>query len=224
VGWYRSRLFQGLIPICWLAGLVAGFDALERYRAAPGAVGATPEHAPSTAASVAPGSKSRLRMFIHPHCPCTRASLAELGKLAAVRHDGVDIEVLLVKPPGVPADWEQTRRASLAVEFPGVRVSCDVDGRDARRFGAMTSGHVVLYDDHNRLVFSGGITSRRGHEGDNAGRQSIAGFLNGRRTAITATPVYGCPLFATSDCPQSAESAGPTPTQNIGGQHPRSSR
>ena len=38
-----------------------------------------------------------------------------------------------------------------------------------QRFGAETSGQTLLYDRDGRLLFSGGTTGSRGHDGDNAG-------------------------------------------------------
>lgn len=47
-----------------------------------------------------------------------------------------------------------------------------------RRFGAYTSGQVMLYDTDRRLAFNGGITGSRGHEGNNKGRQAITDWID----------------------------------------------
>jgi hypothetical protein len=76
-----------------------------------------------------------------------------------------------------------------------VSVRIDEAGREAARFGATTSGHVLLYDRGGRLRFSGGITASRGHVGDNAGRAALLGLLIHGETERERTPVFGCPLF-----------------------------
>jgi hypothetical protein len=76
-----------------------------------------------------------------------------------------------------------------------VTVLDDVDGTEARRFGALTSGQVVVYDADGRLRFSGGITPARGHAGDNAGRSAIIALLEGASSASVETPVFGCSLL-----------------------------
>ena len=57
----------------------------------------------------------------------------------------------------------------------------------------MTSGHALLFDRDGHLLFSGGITPARGHEGDNFGASAIAARLAGR-PAPAETPVFGCPI------------------------------
>jgi hypothetical protein len=72
----------------------------------------------------------------------------------------------------------------------------DADGSEARRFGAETSGHTLLFDPNGSLLFSGGITASRGHAGRNAGESAIIAAVNGKRTDRTGTPVFGCSLIS----------------------------
>ena len=67
--------------------------------------------------------------------------------------------VVFFKPSGTAEDWEQTDLWKSAAAIPGVAVSIDVDGAEAQRFQATTSGHTLLYDAEGKLLFSGGITS-----------------------------------------------------------------
>jgi hypothetical protein len=82
-----------------------------------------------------------------------------------------------------------------AAEIPGVTVLSDVDGTEARKFGAETSGHTFLFDHLGRLLFSGGITQSRGHAGDNAGESAIVSLANTRTSSQTKTFVFGCSLL-----------------------------
>jgi hypothetical protein len=58
---------------------------------------------------------------------------------------------------------------------------------------------VVLYNAAGALLFSGGITAARGHEGDNAGREMVLAHLAANDAGRRA-PVFGCPLFADGEC------------------------
>ena len=67
-------------------------------------------------------------------------------------------------------------------------------------FHAETSGQTALYDATGNLLFSGGITSARGHEGDNDGRAAVVSLLTSDGAEERETPVFGCPLFGRTDC------------------------
>ncbi len=72
---------------------------------------------------------------------------------------------------------------------------CDQNAALARRFGAETSGHVILYGPDGKLKFSGGITRSRGDIGDNTGRRALHDLLAERSSAFASNPIFGCPLF-----------------------------
>jgi hypothetical protein len=71
----------------------------------------------------------------------------------------------------------------------------DIDGIAAKRFGAATSGHVIVYDPSGSLVFEGGITAGRGHQGDNTGQIAIIDIVEGRIPTVNHMPVFGCEIF-----------------------------
>ena len=110
---------------------------------------------------------------------------------------GLQAYVLIWQPPGSPADWANTNVKTIAQSIPGVRVLNDVNGEESRRFGAETSGHTVLFTATGHLLFSGGITQSRGHEGDNVGESAIISLLDDEKMAAPrSTSVFGC-RFAT---------------------------
>jgi hypothetical protein len=79
--------------------------------------------------------------------------------------------------------------------LPDVAVAIDPDGREARAFGARTSGHVFAYDASGQLRFAGGVTAARGHEGGNPGLDRLTAALGGWRGGdALSSPVFGCPL------------------------------
>lgn len=183
----------------WSAGIGTGMTLLWRYTATQGEAANAPVRWPS--ANKIPLSKDRATLLItlHPHCPCSRATLGELGKLITEAQGLLEASVLFIRPPGVPVDWEKTDLWRQASRIPGVRVSSDETGYEAHLFGAKTSGQTVLYDKQGVLLFSGGITLGRGHAGDNEGRTAIVALLRGELPEQLQTPVYGCSLFAAQD-------------------------
>ena len=108
----------------------------------------------------------------------------------------VNAQAVFVKPTGATDGWEKTDLWSSANNIPGVNVSVDENGVEARRFESETSGQAALYSVAGRLIFSGGITSARGHAGDNDGRSAIQSLLLTGKAVKTQTAVFGCPFVA----------------------------
>jgi hypothetical protein len=94
----------------------------------------------------------------------------------------------------VGADWENTDLRRSAEKIPGVTVLSDVDGIEARRFGAETSGHTFLFATDGSLLFNGGITASRGHSGDNAGEGAIVSLIDNHSVERQQTFVFGCAI------------------------------
>ena len=168
------------------------------YESAPGAVGVVPSAWPQTSKIPAPRERDVLLMVAHPHCSCTDASMEELAKIMARVQGKVSAYVLFLKPKEASSTWEDTELRRRAAKISGVTALSDVDGEEARRFGAETSGHAFLYDRHGKLLFSGGITQSRGHSGDNSGESAIIALVNHHRADRAKTFVFGCSLVERS--------------------------
>jgi len=177
----------------WIGLLIAGFAVWELYDVTP-----TP-WAGDTQSRPASGFRYEIVMFVHPHCPCTRASLRELAGVVRESPD-ITVRVVFVLPVSSPAGWERGHTWDMANKFEFARVSCDVGGAEARLAGATTSGMVVVYDETGMVVFRGGMTRARGRDGENSGRQSITALLNGTPPLTRETPAFGCPLLDVSGC------------------------
>jgi hypothetical protein len=188
-----GRLVFAFVAV-WGLLVVSGLFELWNYGAISGDSEAPPAMWPAHS-QIARNSGPTLLLFAHPLCPCTRASLAELARLVAACHDRVDTHVLLIAPREMEAAWRDSDLYSEALAIPGVTVQADVNRREARLFQARTSGICLLYGSDGKLLFHGGITPSRGHEGDNYGRRSIVSLLLGDKAEFNATPVFGCPLF-----------------------------
>src|SRR3984893_3870610 len=136
-----------------------------------------------------------LVMMVHPHCPCSRASIGELAVLMAKAEGVVNANVLFVKPPDFPVAWEKTDLWTSAAIIPGVKVSVDDGGNEARRFRSHTSGQILLYDANGQLLFSGGITAGRGHFGDNEGLSAVVSLLMQGNSQSKEASVFVCLPF-----------------------------
>ena len=181
------------LAICglWLTAAAAGGWWLHKYEIAQGAVAVTPEQWPAMSRLKPAQDCHTLVMFAHPRCPCTRASIEELNRMLVKCEGKLDATVLFSQPSNYPPDWSRSPFWNSAAAIPGVVAQIDVDGLEAKRFGAGPSGFVVLYDATGRLVFSGGITASRGHAGENAGADAIVSLVNGEVASSGPTPSFG---------------------------------
>jgi hypothetical protein len=193
----RSRQPRWVYPTvaAWLLATTACMALLWRYKARPGEAATAPTHWPTTSTIPRDSDLPTLVMFTHPECPCTRASLEELSEVMAQVGGKVHAWVLLVRPPGVGRDWDDTEMRQQAQAIRGVTVRTDVDGQEAERFGAHVSGQVLLYDASGALAFAGGITGSRGHVGNNVGRQRVISLIASHTADAPTAYVYGCDLL-----------------------------
>lgn len=171
-----------------------GLGALAIHSNAPGASVAPPATWPEGSAVQRQPGKPTLVMVVHPQCPCSRASLAELSRLLARRAGSVTAVVLFVRPAEEPEGWEQTDTWKSAKAIPGVTVLVDVGGVEAARFHAVTSGTTLLFGPGGEELFSGGITAARAHEGPSAGQDAISAILDAEIDGGVTAPVFGCSL------------------------------
>jgi hypothetical protein len=194
--------------VVWVVGVAFGVSRLWRYDAAAGVPAQPPESWPAGSEVPANLDLPKLFLLVHPHCPCSRATIGELAKLMTACHGKLAATVLMLRPGGAAEGWERTDLWHSAAAIPGVSVVADEGGAEARRLGAGTSGQAVLYSRRGRLLFAGGITESRGHSGDNAGRTIVETLVLGPTASHgtpLGTPVYGCDLF---DEPATCETVG----------------
>lgn len=197
----KGRLLQIIVCVTWALVTGTGIGLLWKYENVPGPAATVPSNWPSDSRIRPATDRSTLVFVAHPQCPCTRASIGELARVMTQAQGRVTAYVLFLKPAGSTTDWEKTDLWQSAANIPGVNVIVDEGGAEARRFHAVTSGQAALYGVDGHLLFSGGITSSRGHEGDNAGRTAIVSLVNAGGAERTETSVFGCPLFNSgSDC------------------------
>ncbi len=189
------------IVLVWGLGIAAGCFAVWNHADTPGSQQAGAEYWPAATGLHHQANRATLVLFAHPHCPCTRATIRELDRLVAQTAGELDVQVVFVQPSETNADWAHTDIWCAAAEIPGVSVTADRTGAESIRFGADTSGEAFLYDASGRLVFQGGITPARGHEGDSAGRTAVTSWVTGH-AGLEHAPVFGCPLLDLSILPK----------------------
>lgn len=182
------------IVTTWSIGVLGGIALLSSYAYRPGWFGPPSIVAANDAVDAAEEPAWRLKLFIHPRCPCSRATLVELARLTTELRQPVLITVSFFRPAEYEESWARTELRRTAEQIPGVRIELDEGGRAARHHGATHSGHALLFDPRGRLRFSGGITAGRGHEGPNAGSHAIRSLLGGETAVLDSAPVFGCPL------------------------------
>jgi hypothetical protein len=184
-----------LTGVLWATCILIGSAIMvnEEFTAAQSAPisSAFPKNSPLTLAA----GKPTLVLFLHPHCPCSRATLRELEKVVTRTQDMAAVEIVFTIPAGTPPGWEKGDLWNRAHAIPGASVVRDQNGIAARRFGVIGSGHTLLYAPSGRLLFSGGITASRGEEGDNPGESAVVNFVLHGHSEITHTPVFGCELL-----------------------------
>jgi hypothetical protein len=193
---WTDRILVVLTAV-WLVSSLLVLGSLQRYANTPGQA-ARPVNGPPQEEPVEGEGHWRLLVFVHPHCPCSDATLDEVSRLAQ-RLPLLRLRIILVRPPGCPQGWEEGRLFQCASAIPGAQVEVDPDGKEARRWGARTSGQVLLLEASGRRRFQGGLTVARGHEGPSAGSAAVIALVETGRAEVEDTPVFGCPLLQDED-------------------------
>ncbi len=191
--WCRVLLPAGLV--LWLVGVVGATALVWRYKMAPGKPADAPETWPIASTLHLAAGRPSLVFVAHPQCPCTVASITELARLSDELEGHAQLDIVLVRPVGTDAGFEDGTIAERAARIRGARVHVDIDGVEAARFGAHASGTTLLYSHDGTLLFRGGLTISRGHEGRSEAHDRIIGLVKAdHRDAhgVAQTPVFGC--------------------------------
>lgn len=197
----RAHRVRGSVVVgvlLWVAAVASGFALLAAYEAVPGASGPAPRDWPAGSALEPDGTRPALVVFLHPRCPCSRATADSLERLAARFPGRFAGLAVFYRPAGTPEDWAQTSLQARFARIPGFRCVHDEGGSEAARFGARTSGHVLAFDAQGRRLFAGGVTGARGHAGSNAHGDALAAALASGAADAQEHPVFGCRLGSTA--------------------------
>ncbi|HKY22068.1 MAG TPA: hypothetical protein VJM31_12705 [Vicinamibacterales bacterium] len=182
----------------WAVAVFAGMLWIWDYKTIPGRASSPPVAWPESVGLKRSGVT--LVMTLHPLCPCSQASVSELARLLGSIQQRPTVYALFV---GLEAnDAEATKAARVedaslwqrASAIPGVTAIPDPDGTISRAFAGETSGDVIAYGANGELLYHGGLTAARGHEGDSFGLQRLRAVLRGDTPDLRSSPTFGCPL------------------------------
>jgi len=180
--------------VLWLLLCGLGLGLLARHSAIAGEAATSRTSWPARSGLEPPSQIPTLLLFLHPHCPCSSATMSELERATAGVQNRYRIVVVVYTPESSPEGWDATPLCERARALAHSTIVTDAGGREAALFGATTSGHAMLFAPNGERVFEGGLTPSRAHEGDNDGRSTLRSLLSGGASVVRSTPVYGCPL------------------------------
>jgi hypothetical protein len=103
------------------------------YANTPGGAGEAISNWPAESRILCDPQRANLVLAIHPHCPCSRATIDALADVMARCPNLATARVLFCKPAEFPEGWERTDLWQSAALIPDVTPICDEDGMEAKR-------------------------------------------------------------------------------------------
>lgn len=181
--------------IIWIALIVGGFYFLHSYNARPGEAATAPAVWPQNEVIARAEGEQTLLIFLHPMCPCSRATIAELEDILAAHGKNMHPIFVMMTSDKEDKEWRHSSLTRSAEAIPGGSVIQSKSEYLEKLFSVYTSGQILLYDAAGKLVFSGGITTSRGEQGENPGSVQLVKILSHLPAqSFVQSPVYGCPL------------------------------
>lgn len=187
----------------WLLAIAVVFGAFAKYHSTAGAGANAPSTLPIHTMCEQPDCKDyHLLFFVHPGCPCTKASWYELERILPPISTRTHVTAIVVEYlNSIPAE-DQTDVVKLIGASKNIDVVFLPENAVRNEFGVTTSGQCLLYNTSDILVFEGGVTPSRNHTGPNKGIEkimSIAGpaghqHLKPQLQTTQRTKVFGCGL------------------------------
>jgi hypothetical protein len=184
-----KKILAALACSVWLFGIIHFSLQMMAFDSTPGARAEAPPLWPAQSTISHVAGRKVLVMFIHPECSCSHASLEQLALLENLLGGQLTARVVLWHSGSSAASGRWRQRADA------VPVVDDRDGREARIFGAKTSGQTMIYNEYGRLIYAGGLTVLRGEAGGERALQDIARVIKESRNSGVERPVFGCPIY-----------------------------
>lgn len=177
----------------WGLSVFVGLGMMIKYQVTPGRAAS----APATLSLPVTNVRGQLLVFLHPQCECSLATVDELQRLMTATRGAISAKLYFYKPSSESESWcRNTRLWDAARLIPSATLLIDTDAKVAKAYGSRCSGQVLLYSTTSRqLVFKGGLTESRGHEGGSAGEDAISEFARTGKCATSKTDVFGCAIW-----------------------------
>src|SRR5947209_17064161 len=97
-----------ILIVAWSVCAGLGLAKMLTYELTPAASAAAPTTWPPSAGIARNTSRPTLVLFLHPRCPCSRATLAELERLIAACGGQFALRIVFIRPSGAGDEWENT--------------------------------------------------------------------------------------------------------------------
>ena len=200
----------GAALVAWIAAAVAGWYGISAYgfKGDPQATTDIVSQWPAESSIAQMTGRPTLMLFLHPKCPCSRATVAELERLPVlVPVDALPNVCVVAAAPRSSGDrWWSNQFLERVERLPNARLVRDAGGVETALFGARISGTVLLFDANGNRLYAGGVTMSRGHAGDNVGLQAVTDLLVNHDANVSPIPPLGCDMVR-----ERLEPAGATP-------------
>jgi hypothetical protein len=195
----QAAWLLGAALIVWTAAALGGWYMMAAYGFGVDAkaLAGVPDRWPASSSLTLDGQRDTLALFIHPRCPCSRATVAELERLQSlVSPEALPaIRVVASEPRDADGRWSSSPLTLRASRLPNATVERDPGGVESALFAVRVSGTVLLFDQHGERLYAGGVTMARGHDGHNAGLQAVVDLLSDRPVRSTIIPPFGCTIY-----------------------------
>lgn len=196
--WHRRLgiVMLTLVMIGWGGGILFALGTSLDFMWRAGEAGNPPLHWSRDIASLQTSKRPLVLVFLHPKCPCSRATLDELSLAMAHAGDRFQFIAVFEQLGGRSDEWTKADLWNRAKAIPNLTLIVDEEGELVRSVNARTSGDTVVYSAEGVLLFHGGLTPGRDHRGRNAGRIFLESWTEQSSGEPVTSPVFGCPLCA----------------------------
>lgn len=182
----------------WLVAVIGGTLTIAAYSNTPGPNIQTVVNWPANTTAMQSVDSPTVVLFLHPKCPCSWSTLREFERALGDDSGLAEIRIGLFCPAGKPDVWTDTKLSKFAEKIHPGSTFVDRSATEAKRFGVLTSGHVMAFSASGKRLFSGGITTSRGHDGENRGSLALRSVFQGDDRPFVEQPVFGCPIIDSS--------------------------
>ncbi len=174
----------------WAVIIALGMLQFYRYETREGAKEVSNKSWPEGTSLSYSKSKFSWVMGIHPKCPCSLATVGNLERLFRYIEEPFHITALVRQDP--LSDESKSKVVRRLSKLPQVSIFFDERGETAAKFGMLTSGDSRIYNRSGELIFAGGITINRSHEGWSPGASLILEQMSKGSKKSVELPVFGC--------------------------------